>query len=176
MGLLGHETESMFTRHALNDVPALERAIVKLATLDSKAHRGGRYEKYEGVLPYRCVADLRLRSGSESVCGHARRSRHHRRILAGAVARDDLPNRVRDVVVPAWDLYLRGSQHRLALQPRFHPRRRSMGRTRRPGERSPLKLRSHRIHHGERHRDRRIRSVALMVAAPQWQQPRGLAH
>jgi integrase len=35
MGLLGHETESMFTRYALNDVPALERAVEKLAALDS---------------------------------------------------------------------------------------------------------------------------------------------
>jgi integrase len=36
MGLLGHETESMFTRYALNDVPALERAVDKLAALDAK--------------------------------------------------------------------------------------------------------------------------------------------
>jgi integrase len=36
MGLLGHETESMFTRYALNDVPALERAVEKLAALDPK--------------------------------------------------------------------------------------------------------------------------------------------
>jgi integrase len=36
MGLLGHETESMFTRYALNDVPALERAVEKLAALDAK--------------------------------------------------------------------------------------------------------------------------------------------
>jgi len=36
MGLLGHETESMFTRYALNDVPALERAVEKLAALDTK--------------------------------------------------------------------------------------------------------------------------------------------
>lgn len=35
MGLLGHETESMFTRYALNDVPALERAVEKLAALDA---------------------------------------------------------------------------------------------------------------------------------------------
>jgi len=35
MGLLGHETESMFVRYALNDVPALERAVEKLAALDS---------------------------------------------------------------------------------------------------------------------------------------------
>jgi len=34
MGLLGHETESMFIRYALNDVPALERAVEKLAALD----------------------------------------------------------------------------------------------------------------------------------------------
>ncbi len=34
MGLLGHETESMFVRYALNDVPALERAVEKLAALD----------------------------------------------------------------------------------------------------------------------------------------------
>jgi integrase len=36
MGLLGHETESMFVRYALNDVPALERAVEKLAALDEK--------------------------------------------------------------------------------------------------------------------------------------------
>ena len=35
MGLLGHETESMFVRYALNDVPALERAVEKLAALDA---------------------------------------------------------------------------------------------------------------------------------------------
>lgn len=35
MGLLGHETESMFNRYALNDVPALERAVEKLAALDA---------------------------------------------------------------------------------------------------------------------------------------------
>ena len=33
MGLLGHETESMFVRYALNDVPGLERAVRKLAAL-----------------------------------------------------------------------------------------------------------------------------------------------
>ena len=37
MGLLGHETESMFTRYALNDVPALQPAVEKLAALDAKA-------------------------------------------------------------------------------------------------------------------------------------------
>jgi len=36
MVLLGHETDSMFTRYALNDVPALERAVEKLAALDAK--------------------------------------------------------------------------------------------------------------------------------------------
>jgi hypothetical protein len=35
--MLGHETESMFTRYALNDVPALERAVEKLAALDSNS-------------------------------------------------------------------------------------------------------------------------------------------
>ena len=35
MGLLGHQTESMFVRYALNDVPALERAVEKLAALDA---------------------------------------------------------------------------------------------------------------------------------------------
>jgi len=35
MGLLGHDTESRFTRYALNDVPALERAVEKLAALDT---------------------------------------------------------------------------------------------------------------------------------------------
>ena len=37
MGLLGHETESMFSGYALNDVPALERAVEKLAALDAKS-------------------------------------------------------------------------------------------------------------------------------------------
>ena len=37
MGLLGHETEPMFVRHALNDVPALERAVEKLNALDGAA-------------------------------------------------------------------------------------------------------------------------------------------
>ncbi|HYM81659.1 MAG TPA: hypothetical protein VEY91_09655 [Candidatus Limnocylindria bacterium] len=32
---LPRETESMFTRYALNDVPALERAVEKLAALDT---------------------------------------------------------------------------------------------------------------------------------------------
>jgi hypothetical protein len=36
MGLLGHETESMFTPNALNDLPTLERAVEKLAALDAK--------------------------------------------------------------------------------------------------------------------------------------------
>jgi hypothetical protein len=36
IGLLGHETESMFTRYALNDVPALERAVEKSGALDAK--------------------------------------------------------------------------------------------------------------------------------------------
>lgn len=35
LGLIGHETECMFTRCALNDVPALERAVKKLAALDA---------------------------------------------------------------------------------------------------------------------------------------------
>ncbi len=39
MGLLGHETESMFNRYALNDVPALERAVEKLAALDANPKR-----------------------------------------------------------------------------------------------------------------------------------------
>jgi integrase len=39
MGLLGHETESMFNRYALNDLPALERAVEKLAALDGNASR-----------------------------------------------------------------------------------------------------------------------------------------
>jgi integrase len=36
MALIGHETESMFVRYALNDVPALERAVEKLAALDTR--------------------------------------------------------------------------------------------------------------------------------------------
>ena len=39
MGLLGHETESMFVRYALNDVPGLERAVQKLAALSTVAVR-----------------------------------------------------------------------------------------------------------------------------------------
>jgi integrase len=35
MGLMGHETESMFIRYALNDEPGLERAVGKLAALDA---------------------------------------------------------------------------------------------------------------------------------------------
>jgi len=36
MGLMGHETESMFVRYAINDLPSLERAVGKLADLDAE--------------------------------------------------------------------------------------------------------------------------------------------
>jgi integrase len=39
MQLLGHETENMFVRYAINDVPMLERAVEKLAALDSPSHQ-----------------------------------------------------------------------------------------------------------------------------------------
>lgn len=35
MALMGHETESMFVRYALNDVPMLERAVARVAALDA---------------------------------------------------------------------------------------------------------------------------------------------
>jgi integrase len=35
MALMGHETESMFIRYALNDLPMLERAVAKVAALDA---------------------------------------------------------------------------------------------------------------------------------------------
>jgi integrase len=35
MALMGHETESMFVRYALNDLPMLERAVGKVAALDA---------------------------------------------------------------------------------------------------------------------------------------------
>ncbi|OGF10422.1 MAG: hypothetical protein A2W00_08960 [Candidatus Eisenbacteria bacterium RBG_16_71_46] len=35
MALMGHETESMFVRYALNDLPMLERAVAKVAALDA---------------------------------------------------------------------------------------------------------------------------------------------
>ena len=31
---MGHETESMFVRYALNDLPMLEKAVAKVAALD----------------------------------------------------------------------------------------------------------------------------------------------
>lgn len=34
MALMGHETESMFVRYALNDLPMLEKAVAKVAALD----------------------------------------------------------------------------------------------------------------------------------------------
>jgi integrase len=41
MQLLGHETESMFLRYAISDVPMLERAVEKLAALDASSGEKG---------------------------------------------------------------------------------------------------------------------------------------